>query len=73
MDNIKKAISIIPDRNLVGQTYPFFGKTARSQRIVKSVERLNSCSRYDGLPLDEYPKERFEDRLRNGMGIRKDI
>lgn len=69
--NIKKAVSSIPDRNLVGLTYRFYGESAKNSTIKQSVDRLNSSSMYDGLPLNEYPKELFEDKLRRGEEIRR--
>ncbi len=72
VENIKKAVSRIPDRNLVGLTYHFYGKSAKNSTIKQSVDRLNSNSRYDGLSLDEYQIEQFEDKLRNGKVIRRD-
>lgn len=69
--NIKKAVSNIPDRNLVGLTYHFYGESAKNSTIKQSVDRLNSNSKYDGLPLNEYPKKQFEDKLRSGEVIRR--
>ncbi len=71
VENIKKAVSSIPDRNLVGLTYHFYGESAKNSTIKQSVERLNSTSVYDGLPLNEYPKKQFEDKLRDGKEIRR--
>lgn len=71
VDNIKKAVSSIPDRNLVGLTYRFYEESAKNSTIKQSVDRLNSNSKYDGLPLNEYQKEQFEDKLRNGIEIKR--
>lgn len=70
VNNIKKAVSSIPDRNLVGLTYHFYDESTKNSTIKQSVDRLNSSSMYDGLPLNEYPKNRFEDKLRSGEEIR---
>lgn len=69
VENIKKALSSIPDRDLVGMAYRFYGDEAIDPRIKRSVDRLNSESVYDGTPLSDYPKDLFESKLRNGEGI----
>lgn len=69
VENIKKALSSIPDRDLVGMAYRFYGDSAIDPKMKRSVVKLNSESVYDGTPLSEYPKDRFESKLRNGEGI----
>lgn len=71
VDNLKKAVSEIPDRNLVGLTYRFYEETAVNSTIKQSVDKLNSTSSYDGIPLMKYPKEQFERKLRNGEPIKR--
>lgn len=70
VDNIKKAVESIPDKNLVGLTYHFYGESARNSTIIQSVEKLNSKSRYDGIQLNDYSKSEFENKLRRGYEIR---
>ncbi len=70
---IKKAVSQIPDRNLVGLTYHFYGESAKNSTIKQSVEKLNSNSVYDGLSLRDYPKDIFETKLRNGEEVKGGI
>ncbi len=73
VDNLKKAVSGIPDRNLVGLTYRFYEETAVNSTIKQSVDKLNSISSYDGIPLMKYPKEQFERKLRNGEPIKRTV
>ena len=70
VSKIKRAVSSIPDRNLVGLTYHFYGESAKNSTILQSVERLNSVSKYDGVKLSEYPKSVFENFLLYGEEIR---
>jgi len=70
IDNIKSATSSIPDRNLVGLTYHFYGETAIYSGIKESVRKLNEASFYDGISLMEYRKTDFELKLRTGVPIR---
>lgn len=70
IDRIKKAVSLIPDRNLVGLTYHFYQDSAKNSTIKKSVDRMNSSSIYDGVPLNDYPLSLFEEKLRKGDTIR---
>ncbi len=72
VDNIKKAVLKIPYRNLVGLTYHFYEESAMNSTIKQSVDRLNSTSMYDGIPLNKYPKPMFEAKLRSGEEIRWD-
>lgn len=71
IENIKKAISSIPDRNLVGLTYHFYEETAVNSTIRDSVEKMNDKAVYDGVPLREYEKRNFESKLRSGVPIRR--
>ncbi len=71
IENIKKAIETIPDKNLVGLTYHFYNETARNSTIADSVRKLNDASSYDGIPLSKYSKGDFESKLRSGTPIRR--
>lgn len=71
IDNIKSATSTIPDRNLVGLTYYFYGETAVNSIIKESVRKLNDASFYDGIKLTDYKKADFESKLRSGTPIRR--
>lgn len=71
VENIKKAVHSIPDRNLVGLTYHFYGESAKNSTIKQSVEKMNSTSKYDGIPLKNYSLADFEAKLRSGIEIRR--
>lgn len=73
IEKIKNAVSSISDKNLVGLTYHFYSESAKNSTIVQSVEKMNSNLKYDGMPLNEYPLESFESKLRNGVEIRRDV
>ncbi|MDR3205883.1 MAG: hypothetical protein LBT41_02125 [Candidatus Methanoplasma sp.] len=66
---IKAALSDVPDRNIVGLTYCFYGESAVNAGIKCSVERLNSHSEMGGIPLSEIKKDDFEEHLRKGTEI----
>lgn len=70
---IKNATSQLPDRNLVGLTYHFYGETAVNSRIEDSVRRFNMTALYDGVPLMDYNKTDFELKLRSGTPIRRRV
>jgi hypothetical protein len=70
IENIKTAVEAIPDKNLVGLTYHFYGETTKNSTIAESVRKMNMFSSYDGIPLSEYQKEVFESKLRSGIPIR---
>lgn len=69
--NIKTAVSKIKDRNLVGLTYYYYEDSAVNSTIKKSVDKLNQTSYYDGVPLSDYPKQTFENKLRKGEPIKE--
>lgn len=73
LEKIKTAVSLIPDRNLVGLTYHFYSKSAQNSTIRGSVEKMNSVSSYDGIALNKYSLKQFEQKLRDGEIIRRGI
>lgn len=70
IDKINRSVESVPDRNLVGLTYHFYEESAMNSTIKESVDKMNSVSSYDGVPLKDYPKDQFELKLRNGDRIR---
>lgn len=69
IDNLKFALSEVPDRNVIGLTYHFYEDTAINSTIKNSVERLNNSSRLNDAPMSSMSKEEFENYLRNGKKI----
>ncbi len=67
--NIKRSVSKLPDKSIVGLTYHFYNETAENSTIKNAVERYNKKSFYDGKRLDEISLDEFESKLKEGKAI----
>ena len=67
--NIKRSVSKLPDKSIVGLTYHFFKETAENSTIKNAVERYNRNSIYDGKRLDEISLDEFVSKLKEGKVI----
>ncbi len=67
--NIVRATAGIPDKNLVGLTHHFYPDMGFNPSIGVSVDRFNKDTSYDGVPLDDYSRDTFEKKLRDGAEI----
>jgi uncharacterized protein YwgA len=69
--NLKKSVSRLSDKSIVGLTYHFFKETTVNSTIKDSVDRYNARSMYDGKSLDDISKEEFLGKLKEGKVIRR--
>lgn len=69
IDNIKKSLSTVSDKRLVGLTYSFYEDTAVNSTIKSSVEKMNGNLKLNDKLLSDVKKEEFENYLRNGTSI----
>ena len=69
IQNMKEALKDVPDRNLMGLTYRFYPERAVNPTVEQPVNAFNESAVINGIPLAEYPKERFEAELREGKEI----
>ena len=69
--NIKKAVSGLSDKSIIGLTYHFFEETTANSGIRGDVKRYNDESYYDGKKLDQMTKDAFMEKLMKGIEIRR--
>ncbi|MBR6910433.1 MAG: hypothetical protein IKN41_01075 [Candidatus Methanomethylophilaceae archaeon] len=69
--NIKKSVSELDDKSIIGLTYHFFEETTTNSTIKASVDRYNKRSIYDGKSLDQISLDEFINKLKKGTVIHR--